>query len=196
MKTNSKTQDIRNSKTYELWKQQWHKPLESLYRYLPTKYKSEATERDWQVRRLVWDFKEGKRSIGVAQVVAQRLVKMFGAAVTDITLVCIPASSAEKNERRYKTFAAEVSRLTGCANGYEAVKVEGERLAIHEHRGSKRLQSTQVISFDKEYFAGRKVVIFDDILTLGHTYARFACALEALGATVIGGLFLGRTITL
>ena len=189
-------QNLRNSKTYELWKKQWMKPLESLYNYLPTKYKQEATERDWQVRRLVWDFKEGKRSIGVAQVVAQRLVKMFGAAVTDITLVCIPASSAEKNERRYKTFAAEVARLTGCANGYEAVQVEGERMAIHEHRNGKRLQSTQVISFDKDYFSGRKVVVFDDILTLGYSYARFACAIEALGATVMGGLFLGRTIAL
>lgn len=184
------------SKTYELMKKQWQKPLEYLYRYLPTKYKTEATERDWQVRRLVWDFKEGKRSIGVAQVVAQRLVKMFGASVTEITLVCVPASSAEKNERRYKTFASEVARLTGCANGYEAVQVEGERLAIHENRHAKHLQSTQVISFDEDYFAGRKVVVFDDILTLGHTYARFACALEAIGATVIGGLFLGRTITL
>ena len=196
MKTNSKTHQLKNSKTYELMKKQWHKPLEYLYRYLPTKYKAEATERDWQVRRLVWDFKEGKRSIGVAQVVAQRLVKMFGASVTEITLVCVPASSAEKNERRYKTFASEVARLTGCANGYEAVQVEGERLAIHENRHAKHLQSTQVISFDEDYFAGRKVVVFDDILTLGHTYARFACAIEALGANVIGGLFLGRTITL
>lgn len=185
-----------NSKTYDLWKKQWNKPMESLYNYLPTKYRDEATERDWQVRRLVWDFKDGKRSLGVARIVAERLFKLFGASVTDITLVCVPASSAEKNERRYKDFADEVSRLTGCYNGYDAVRVEGERLAIHEHGRAKYLQSTQVINFDKDYFAGRKVVVFDDILTLGRTYARFACAIEALGATVLGGLFLGKTITL
>lgn len=35
---------------------------------------------------------------------------------------------------------------------------------------------------------------FDDVLTQGYSYARFACALEKMGAAVLGGYFLGKTI--
>lgn len=37
-------------------------------------------------------------------------------------------------------------------------------------------------------------MVFDDVLTQGHSYARFACALEKMGAEVLGGYFLGKTI--
>lgn len=87
-----------------------------------------------------------------------------------------------------------VCQLTGCVNAFSAIKVSGQRLAIHEHGRSKRISSTQVIDFDSAFFAGREVVVFDDILTQGKSYAQFACALEAIGASVIGGLFLGRTM--
>ena len=50
--------------------------------------------------------------------------------------------------------------------------------------------------FDKRFFKGKKCLVFDDILTQGHSYARFACALETLGAEVLGGYFLGKTILL
>ena len=109
-------------------------------------------------------------------------------------MVCIPASSAAKTETRYKVFAEEVARLTGCENGNMGITIEGERLAIHETRTSKRLQSVEVIRLDKDYFQGKYVLVFDDVLTQGHSYARFACELEKVGAEVLGGYFLGKTI--
>ena len=66
-------------------------------------------------------------------------------------------------------------------------------MAIHEYGRSKRISNTEIIDFDSAFFAGREVVVFDDSLTQGKSYAQFACALEAIGASVIGGLFLGRT---
>ena len=117
-----------------------------------------------------------------------------GADVENVTLVCIPASSAAKTETRYKVFAEEVARLTGCENGNRGITIEGERLAIHETRTSKRLQSVEVIRLDKDYFQGKYVLVFDDVLTQGHSYARFACELEKVGAEVLGGYFLGKTI--
>ena len=74
------------------------------------------------------------------------------------------------------------------------ITIEGERLAIHETRTSKRLQSVEVIRLDKDYFQGKYVLVFDDVLTQGHSYARFACELEKVGAEVLGGYFLGKTI--
>jgi hypothetical protein len=40
---------------------------------VPTKYK-QATKKDWEIRRLIWDFKDGKRSLSVAKLVAEKLI--------------------------------------------------------------------------------------------------------------------------
>ena len=176
----------------EEWKRQWSKFMVTFFDYLPTKY--EANKREWAVRKLVWDFKEGKRSKGVAELVAKRMRTQFGANVQDVTFVCIPASSAQKNETRYKEFCEEVARLTRCKNAYHAITIEGGRLAIHEAKGRKVVREAEVINFDTDYFKGKKCLVFDDVLTQGHSYARFACALEKLGAVVLGGYFLGRTL--
>lgn len=69
---------------------------------------------------------------------------------------CIPASSAAKNEIRYKEFAAMVCRLTGAINAYDHIHVEGERLAVHEKFDQKKLQLVQVIEFDKEFSKARR----------------------------------------
>jgi orotate phosphoribosyltransferase len=51
-----------------------------------------------------------------------------------------------------------------------------------------------VIEFDKDFFRGKKILVFDDILTKGFSYARFACQLEKIGGEVLGGFFLGKTV--
>ena len=40
----------------------------------------------------------------------------------------------------------------------------------------------------------KRQIVFDDVLTKGITYGRFAQYLENLGATVVGGMFLAKTI--
>ena len=171
---------------------QFRKRLTSLYEYLPTRYK--ATPREWNIRKLVWGFKSGEYSEFTAEVVAERILSVYGSEAKNLVFACIPASSEAKNEIRYKNFAAKVCELTGAENAYNAIHVEGERLAIHESRVSKRIENTEVISFDKDFFNGKKVLVFDDIITRGYSYANFACHLEKLGAVVLGGLFLAKTI--
>lgn len=180
------------TKVTEEMKSQWRKWMGYLYDYLPTKY--EANQREWAVRRFVWNFKDGKQSLDAAKLVAQRLVKQFGSECGNLTFVCVPASSGDKNEARYHAFSDEVCRLTGCKNAFSAIGIDGSRLAIHEHHNQKRLTDTQVISFDTDFFKGQRCIVFDDIITRGHSYAKFACKLESFGATVVGALFLARTI--
>ena len=174
------------------WKNQWMKPMINLFDYVPTKYN--ANEREKQIRKFIWDFKDGKRSKAAACLVAQKIAEKFGSFAENLVLVCIPASSAEKTEVRYKEFSAEVSRLCGCTDGYNFVHVDGNRLAIHESKQGKHVENTEVITFNSSFFNGKRVLLFDDILTQGHSYARFACALENLGAEVVGGYFLGKTV--
>ena len=59
---------------------------------------------------------------------------------------------------------------------------------------TNKVYNTEIINFDKQFFKGKKCIVFDDVLTLGYSYARFSCALEKMGATVLGGYFLGRTL--
>lgn len=174
------------------WIDQCRKYMFAFFDYLPTKY--EANQREWDVRKFIWGFKDGKFTHLAAELVAKKLREVFGVQTQDIVFACIPASSAVKNEIRYRQFSDEVCRLAGTGNAYHAISVEGSRLAIHESRSAKTVSEVEVINFDKSFFKDKKVVVFDDIITQGYSYARFACMLESFGAQVLGGLFLGKTL--
>lgn len=176
----------------EAYKKQWEKMMFSFFNYLPTKYK--ANREEWRVRKFIWNFKDGKNTVKAAKLVADKLTAMFGEDCKNIVFACIPASSATKNEMRYKQFSDEICKQTGCINAYNAITVEGERLAIHETAKGKDIKEVEVINLNKKFFKGKKVVLFDDVITQGYSYARFACVVEKLGAQVLGGLFLGRTV--
>lgn len=174
------------------WLIQWHKPMISLYEYVPTRF--EATDREKKIRSQIWDFKAGKRTKQVAAIVADKITEKFGSFAENIVFACIPASSADRTETRYHDFCEEVARLCGCMNGYNAIKVDGSRMAIHETNKGKSVKNTETITLNADFFNGKRVVIFDDILTKGYSYASFATAIENLGAEVLGGLFLGKTM--
>ena len=94
---------------------------------------------------------------------------------------------------RYEQFAQEVCKATQMANAYKHIKVEGERLAIHEHKVCKTLSKVQVLKFNRRFFNGRKVIIFDDVITKGKSFATMVEYLEEMGAVVVGGIFLAAT---
>lgn len=136
------------------YKKQWQKLMFSFFDYLPMKY--EASPREWQVRKLIWDFKDGKRSLQVAELVARKIRETFGSMTEKIVFCCIPASSSEKNVKRYKEFSDEVCRLAGTVNAFDHISVEGERLAVHEYKGAKSVKGVQVISFEEAFSRVRK----------------------------------------
>lgn len=179
-------------KINDYYLKQWQKPIISFFDYLPIKY--EATEKEWQIRQLIWDFKDGRRSGKVAELVARQIRAQFGSLCDTITFACIPACTAVANAIRYEEFAEEVCHLTGATNAYKAITIEGERLAVHENQNGKNIESVHIIKFNRDFFNGKKVLLFDDIITRGFSYARFACEIENFGAEVLGGYFLGRTL--
>ena len=93
-----------------------------------------------------------------------------------------------------KAFCQRVCELTGAINGYDHVKVCGERLSIHEHRKTeKEIRKVSILEFDEKWFDGKRVLVYDDVITRGMSYALYACQLESFGANVLGGIFLART---
>lgn len=109
-------------------------------------------------------------------------------------LVCIPAATSAKYNRRFKRFAEEVSKRTGIQNGTAHVNIFGIREAKHNNAAHIVSESYGYhVSTDPDFFAGKNVILFDDLITTGTTAEEFAEELAAVDANVIGGLFLART---
>ena len=172
---------------------QLDKPQTWFCKYFPVRIRN-VGEREKADRQLVFDFKDGRAYEEVARRTASAMTERYGASCTDIVFSPVPASTREKNEIRYKAFCQRVCELTGAINGYEHVSVSGERLSIHENRkAEKEIRKVNIVEFDSAFFNGKSVVVFDDVISKGLSYATYAHQLESLGANVLGGLFLART---
>lgn len=172
---------------------QLDKPQTWFCKYYPARIRN-VGEKEIADRQLVFDFKDGRAYEEVAQRTAERLLTLYGEDCMNIVFSPIPASSSEKNEIRYKAFCQRVCELTSAINGFEHVSVSGEWLTVHENRKTEKdVRKVNVIEFDKAFFNGKSVVVFDDVITKGLSYAIYANQLESLGANVLGGVFLART---
>lgn len=130
------------AKVDDITKRFWNKEIVSFLKYYPVRIKNVGLEQEI-ARKIVWDFKDGRAHEEVAQMTAKYLKDMFGYKVKDIVFSCVPASSTEKNELRYKNFSARVCELSGAIDGYPHVSVTGEQLAVHEHRKDKKRLSVK-----------------------------------------------------
>lgn len=175
----------------------------SLYNYYPTTCDWDVDSRAWDIRRLIWNFKANpNKPTSISEVerlhreavesivpkIRQCLNHFFGDYIEKLTLVCIPSSKQVVTERRYKDFSSKLCRQTGMTNGYDYIEVV-------QDGGAKHLgQKERAICFiDPEFFKGKYVLIFDDVITSGSSMNVVAEVLQIKGATVIGGLSIGIT---
>lgn len=173
---------------------------EFLIRYYPTTCEFSATDEEWNDRQLIWSFKnDPNKSTRISHqqalsVLIPRLKSIlnrtFGNLLSNLTLVCIPASSPEKNKARYEDFSKQLCESTGMMNAYPHLTVNGERVARHV---GGEAGGTDSITFDEDYFKEKNILLFDDILTGGGSMRRFSSKLSSLGANVIAGLTIGKT---
>lgn len=201
-----KQQEIRDLKSCVVsWSQPRRSSIDyfSLYNYYPTTCAWDASESEWDVRNLIWDFKANPnkpqseyeiriRHEQALNQVLPKLVKVinhfFGSKKSKLTLVCIPSSKRIVTERRYKDLAQKLCSATGMSNGYDYVSVTSDGEA--KHLGGT---SSAECGIDSNYFKDRYILLFDDVITSGSSMERFKRLLESVGATVIGGLSIGKT---
>lgn len=171
-----------------------------LYEYLKTKADREANEYEWDIRHLIWAFKndpdkqDRKYSYRAAlnEIVPKyerKLRDTFGSLLSDMTLVCLPASSSEKNSRRWQEFSKKVCSDLDMWNAYDYIHIEQE--AVPRHLGG---DGQAVLSFNQSFFNGKYVILCDDIKTTGSSLQRMKYKLESMGATVICSLTIGITV--
>lgn len=175
----------------------------SLYNYYPTTCNWEASSDEWDIRKLIWNFKANpNRPTPMSEIkmlheesmqrvlpdLIKCLTQYFGSNLKKLTLVCIPSSKKEVTERRYKQFSEILTSNTGMANGYDYIQVVKDGGA--KHLGETTSATYQINS---TFFNGRYVLLFDDVITSGKSMATFANTLQKVGAYVVGGISLGRT---
>lgn len=171
-----------------------------LIRYYPTTCDFDATDSEWNDRQLIWSFKNDpnketriphQQALSVLlPKVKNRLDNTFGTLLSNLTLVCIPASSPAKHKARYESFSKQLCDKTGMTNAYSHIVVNEERVARHE---GGMAGGTDTITFDNDFFKGKNILLFDDLLTRGDSMRKFGRKLTSLGANVIAGFTLGKT---
>ena len=171
-----------------------------LYEYLKTTAPREADEYEWDIRHLIWAFKNDPNKqdrqysyrAALNEIVPKyerKLRDTFGSLLSDMTLVCLPASNSEKNRRRWQEFSKKVCSDLDMWNAYDYIHIEQE--AIPKHLGG---DGQAVLSFNQSFFNGKYVILCDDIKTTGSSLQRMKYKLESMGATVICSLTIGMTI--
>lgn len=170
----------------------------SLYYYYPTTCEFDVEDKDWDIRYLIWNFKNNpEKTISVEHDKAMKevitkvsrvITYFFKDQVKNITLVCIPASTIQVNELRYREFSSILCEKTGMDNAFDHVKIITEKRP--KHLGFSDIAKYE---FDKDYFSGRCVLLFDDVITKGKSMLRMYGHMKVLGAQVVGGITIGKT---
>lgn len=105
-------------------------------------------------------------------------------------LIPLPASTKERHRQRFEYFCGELSRRLIIDNGFSAVRIEQDR---EQQKGTQQRNMSGVV-FDPDYIEGRDVLLIDDILTTGMSFALIKRELEKLGANSVTGIFLAKTV--
>lgn len=147
----------------------------------------ELSDEEWDNRNFVSNFKgnselttefDHQKALGKAiEMVAEKIKAVFGNDAREMTLVCIPASTPENTERRFKEFSHQVCGETGMENAYDhfSFKEDGTGYTV-----------------DARWFKDRKVLVFDDIIASGRSIMTFADSLQETGACITGALALAK----
>lgn len=175
-----------------------------LFYYYPTTCEFEANEEEWNNRYIIWNFKndpekgisdeEHEEAIKIVlPQIKQRLVDTFSEeSLQYLTWACLPASTKDKNEARYKDFSERLCAVTGMENGYEHIHILEDGLSKNNPNNTTGRSIQPEVAFD-DWFKSKYVLLFDDVITKGGTMLRYKHMLEDCGAIVVGGLCLGKT---
>ncbi len=163
-----------------------------LWDYLPSRY--EATEEQASVRRLVFNFKDGKY-LPVLQTLLSGLRENLPTTWlnnSNTLVCCIPASTHVKNANRFEYFCARLAQDLGVINGYDAIGV----LQDHDagHLGTKPANVLPYLSFNSNKIRDKRILLVDDVITRGKSFYQVADHLQSLGASSVRGVFVAKTI--
>ena len=168
-----------------------------LYDYMPQSRGKKPTDTEKRVSHLVYAFKDGKAPGLAAKLVSlavRRVPKILDG--DNLTLAVVPASNADKHEKRYAAFAKDLARRLRIREDYGVLypaveRPERKKGIVPSGFHSILLNGTYT---EREEIEGRNFLLFDDIYTTGRTYRAAVQLLFDNGAKSITGLFLAKTV--
>lgn len=165
----------------------------ALFPYVPKRFLCVASFEEIALHYMILGFKDG-RNVHTRWAARQFAQALTAVNLSDVVVVCIPASTQWSHVRRWRRFSQMLCRLTGAVDGFDRIQVSGSRKRAHitgEHELASNIK--HYVHIDADWFRGRKVLVIDDIYTTGRSSQAFIGAIEAAGATVVMSMFLAKT---
>ena len=157
----------------------------------------ELSSEDWEKRDYIVNFKgnseltteiDHQQALGKAIADITSLIQeSFGDDASQLTFVCIPASTQVNTKRRFEEFSEEVCKNTGMVNAYPLISWTTQ---LNPEDGEEEDHYT----IDEEALRDKDILLFDDIIASGGSVCRFAEKLKAMGANVIAAIALGKKV--
>ncbi len=162
-------------------------PVFYLYHYTPATIS--GSDYNILARHFIYSFsKGGENTIKVnASHIRTVLLHFFlSETITSMTFLCVPASEKWVNKKRNKVFSNLVSTNCNMLNGFDHIKLKNE-----EYDPFYRVHNIDNLEFDREWFKGKTIILFDIILDKKSIIGKIKDLLVEMGATVIGAIVLG-----
>ncbi len=160
---------------------------------------------DWETRFMIWAFKGGSytNSKGITftykwaldrmlYVINYRINKMFRYKTSNLYLFFVPCSKKEEYENRYKILSELLCGATKINNTYGHIKYLRNTCA--KNKSSKVVDISHIDFGNDDYYKGKNILLFDDVITSGNTMKTYASKLESLGANVIGCMAICKSV--
>lgn len=159
--------------------------------YYPKRY--EIGFLDKKIRDEIYEFKNGISFDKFLIEIKDWLIENYGTyQLNGIVFLPIPASNKKVNEKRYKRFCELLCKDLKIENGYDYISMKENNSPNHlkDNINSKKYEF--ILNEDK--LKGKRLIVFDDILTSGKTFYSLAIALEDLNCKIRLAIFLARTV--
>jgi len=163
----------------------------NILEYIPKKYVG-LSNKQLQDRQAVYSFKDGHCPENVKQQLLDKVRNIISGNPAMWGVCFIPASTKEKQMRRYGSLASYLSANLGCDVCIDGIEVAYDRES--GHLTGKTNNPTDNMSFNPSRFRGKKVVLIDDVRTRGVTFTKTADKMRFLGAADVFGVFIAQTI--
>lgn len=164
-----------------------------IHDYIPVSHKTEMTLEQRKTANMVFRFKEGFYLPFMTTVfkLAMERLRIITKNRSNTILIPIPASTAERNDKRFSKLIRTISRKLNIEDGFNSITILHDREQLKGCGSTKDKLSN--LSFADERIQGKNIILIDDILTTGSGFIQHKRKLMELGAHAVTGIFLART---
>ena len=168
-------------------------PCHYLHDYYPTREKK-MNGHQKRVSNMIFRFKEGGYCGELVAHILSLSLKQAGFINNkeNTVLIPIPASTMERQRKRFPAVCYYLSKWVGIMDGFRAIWIREDREQTKGKGKGKDVLSN--LQYSLRYIKGKHVILLDDILTTGESFRQLQRKMKELGAISVTGVFLGKTI--